>query len=208
MREESRAEIRIRELDLGLRGRVSPQARGIVETAPLLSTASNSVEVYGLSKVRAEQQVREFHARHRLAHVILRFPLVYGSTDGWDRKLVDRIRLQPWKALSQIASLPSMQWVHVNDACHAILLAVTGSGVTEGAFNIAGGELFSLREVAVLVRQIDAASTPRNSRHNGLIPARPLKYEIAKSRQRLGFVASVPLHKALRRQLNGASMEI
>jgi len=179
------------------------RAQGINESAQLRSTASNAVEFYGLSKVRAEGFVGKAHAEHRLSHAILRFPMVYGSASGWDRQLIDRIRNQPWSALSPLAAAPNMQWIHVEDAARAILLAVTRAGALEGAFNIAGAELFSLREIALLVSDIDAAHAAAVG--SSEMRKRPLKYEIGKARQQLGFAPSVALRDGLRNLGSGSA---
>jgi nucleoside-diphosphate-sugar epimerase len=160
-----------------------PFAVGISEDSPLRSEGATDVEVYGLTKVAAERLILEQHREAGLRYAILRAPLVYGTPDGWDRHLLDRLRLQPGLARGPAALVPSIQGVHVDDLARAIVLAGTHPKAVNEAFNIAAGEFLSLSQLATIAR--------------GEMSARPkaasLKYDIGKARRLLGYAPRLSL---------------
>jgi UDP-glucose 4-epimerase len=165
-----------------------PLAVGLDEKAPLRTDAFSDLEEYGLSKVNAERQVLQLQHGARYAFVIVRAPIVYGAADGWDRRLVEAVRQRPGMML-RLSALPTLQCVHLDDLARGLVLAASHSAAANQIFNMAGAELFSLRD---LVR----SAFPAVANWPGQRPLRDpehLKYDIRKARSTIGWapVASV-----------------
>jgi nucleoside-diphosphate-sugar epimerase len=157
-----------------------PFARGIDETAALRTFAMNEVEQYGLSKIEAERRVFDAHNTSRLPFVIIRAPVVFGTGDGWDNRLLNAVRGRPWLTLSQLPTAPTLQCVHVDDLARGILLAASHPAAANQIFNMAGSELFSLRDVGRMAMPFGIAD--RDVRVGG-----DLKYDIGKARAMIGY---------------------
>jgi nucleoside-diphosphate-sugar epimerase len=173
-----------------------PLAHGITEHSPVRMRAGNRIEFYGLTKAQAEQAIVDAHQRSTLEYVILRSPVVYGSTDGWDRKVLEGARLLPAPALS--APLRNLQWLHADDLNRAIKVSAFDARAANEVFNIAGIEVFSLGDIALTFRAIERSIPVKHP----LLPARPqLRYSVDKARARLGFIPRIDLREGCRRQL-------
>jgi nucleoside-diphosphate-sugar epimerase len=162
-----------------------PLATGIHETAPLRNSAWSDVEIYGLSKVQAESRVMRL--RNGLAYVIVRAPLVYGTTHGWDRRLFEGLRQRPRITASGKAMLRTMQWVHIDDLARGLVLVLAHPAAANQVFNIAGAERFSLRDVARAVWGV------MHDSGGPLWRSDCLKYDIRKARSTLGYEPAIRL---------------
>lgn len=182
-----------------------PLARGLTETSHLWSGATTTnFEHYALSKIKAERLILRFHRDHGLQYVILRSPQAYGSGDRLDGRLLKLMSDQPWITLSRRAQIPSMQWVHVDDLAEGLVLAGIQPNAANHVFNIAGAELFSLRDFATTVWSIlkSASSIGCVPREALVQDNRSLKYDFSKARKMLGYTPRVTLHKGLGRILS------
>lgn len=157
-------------------------ARGIDEKAPLRTQGDSDLELYGLSKVEAEHRIIQLRHNGQPSYVIIRAPLVYGTADGWDRRLIDSMRNRPLFAASAMAALRTMQCVHIDDLVRGLAIAGTHRAAANQLFNIAGAELFSPRDVAQL-----ASPAAGNFDDGPVTRADFLKYDIRKARSMIGY---------------------
>jgi nucleoside-diphosphate-sugar epimerase len=167
------------------RDAADPFARGIDEEAPLLTEATTPVEHYGLSKVQAERHVMAIRAGGRAAFTIIRAPVVYGTPDGWDARLAEAIRRQPWLTRGRVPAAPRLQCVHVDDLAKGIVLAATHPAAANQIFNMAGVELFRFRDVAA-----PAVVTPGRPAGRWGALRTGVKYDIEKARAMIGYAPS------------------
>lgn len=119
-----------------------PLANVINEDAPV-----GGVDLYGQSKCRAEDIIRELAGRSA-EYVILRLSQVYGAGDrsGFTRSL---LRLCELPLLPVCRGYPArLSLLHVDDAIEAILASGTADDVDGKTFNIAGIKRISLDEMA------------------------------------------------------------
>ena len=79
--------------------------------------------VYGRSKWRAEQLIAEYAARHGLAAVSLRLPMVYGPTkNGNLYRMIEAIDHGRFPVMARLSSVRSL--LHVKNFLEAVLLCV------------------------------------------------------------------------------------
>jgi nucleoside-diphosphate-sugar epimerase len=167
----------------------SPFARGIDERSPLLRDASTDIEQYGLSKVGAERLLGDVQRTKHLPCVVIRAPIVFGTGDGWDGRLLESVRRQPWLTLSRLPAALTLQCVHVDDLTDGILLAASHPAAARQVFNMAGAQLFSLRDLG---RQALPAA-PGGFGEHPQSPDEPLKYDIRKAQLLIGYAPKARL---------------
>jgi nucleoside-diphosphate-sugar epimerase len=137
-----------------------PDDREVTEATPLLAT-----EPYGASKVAGEAVLRAF-SRYGVEGTSLRLGGVYGP-----RRTTDcLIRLMLENALAGVPTRIGYgagwqrQYVFVDDAVDAILLAVETRGLPLPAYNVTAGTSIPLEDVAAAARQavptVDATFAP------------------------------------------------
>lgn len=164
----------------------------------------NNDTFYGAAKSFTEGMARAFRATHGLDTVMLRYFNVYGPRmDVHGRYTEVLVR---W--MERIADgLPplvfgdgrqTMDFVHVRDVARANVLAA-GSGVVEGAYNVASGtetSLLQLAEALLRVMGSDLAVEHGPERAVNGVPRRLA--DTAAARRDLGFAAEVGLDEGLR----------
>jgi len=131
----------------------TPQRQSITEKHPL-----NPVNLYGVTKVSAEQLVNGCHVTRGLNTVILRLSNVYGLGAYTDWKAV--IPRFVWQAVNdepltiRADGKQQRNFVHVQDVMDAIIrcLKAPRQAVTGETFNI-GGEALSVNQIAEIVVQ-------------------------------------------------------
>jgi len=103
--------------------------------------------MYGASKLAGEYFVRAYGDLHGLEHVILRYMNVYGPRQegGLVINVLRRIQSGAPPTIMGDGSA-SFDFVHVADVAGANVRAMA-SDVTEGAFNVGGGNEASVREI-------------------------------------------------------------
>ncbi len=180
-----------------------PFSGPITEAAPLRANSSGLLGHYARSKIEAENLIRYYQHQYGLEHVILRAPIVYGS-GRFDKLVLMQIIDQPWLALTRKAQFAEMQWVHVRDMARAIVLAGTRPKAANNTFNVAGGELFSLRDLSTIVwPAICNGQQARVFKYRAPLPRnRTLKYDLSKARSTLEYIPEVSLAEGLDELLN------
>jgi GDP-L-fucose synthase len=93
---------------------------------------------------------------------------------------------------------PSREFLYVDDAARALILAAEHADSSE-PFNVGIGQETKIRDLAEMVREAvgyEGKTVWDTSRPDG----QPVRYlDVSKARERVGFVAQVPLEEGLRR---------
>jgi len=170
----------------------------ITEDTPRRTNSNGPLGHYAQSKIEAENLIRRFQRRHGLEYVILRAPLVYGSA-RFDKLVLMELIDRPWLALTPRAQFAHMQWVHVRDMAKATVLAGTRPKAANNTFNVAGGELFSLRDLSTLVwSTMSNGQRARFFKYRPPLPVnRTLKYDLSRARNTLEYTPQVSLAEGL-----------
>jgi nucleoside-diphosphate-sugar epimerase len=113
------------------------------------------ISVYGASKVAAEALMHAFQGQYGVDAVALRFGHVYGvgrTTHCFVSDMLKAVREQRRCHIPQ-AGRSLRQYVHIEDVCRAIDLALAVEAPRSRVFNITAGEMHTLEEVAQEVRR-------------------------------------------------------
>ncbi|HKS64946.1 MAG TPA: NAD(P)-dependent oxidoreductase [Xanthobacteraceae bacterium] len=113
------------------------------------------ISVYGASKVAAEALMHAFQGQYGVDAVALRFGHVYGvgrTTQCFVSDMLKAVREQRRCHIPQ-ARRSLRQYVHIEDVCRAIDLALALEAPRSRVFNITAGEVHTLEEVADEVRR-------------------------------------------------------
>jgi len=162
----------------------------VAEDAP-----KNPVNVYGESKVAAEDALWRCHSEHGLPAVALRPCLVYGERDRRLPQFLSRMSRLPLLPLprggNRIVAL-----VHVEDVVSAIVAASTAAQAPGRAYNVTDGAPHTYRDVIDHLKELTGRS-PRIVPVPAPLFSASLKLLLRLSR-REGRAASVDLSKSIR----------
>lgn len=113
---------------------MAPQ-RDLDETAPMIHTGDH----YNLTKIRAEEAVRQLAAERGLPAVVIRPPYVYGPRD---RQFLPRVleNLKNGKFRFVGSGRQPLSLCHVGNLVEALYLAATRPGVVGEVFMVADGD--------------------------------------------------------------------
>jgi dihydroflavonol-4-reductase len=149
-----------------------------------------SMNEYAWTKRQGERILRHLHARHSVPSCTVRSTEAYGPWRRWFAGFVEQARRRPSLLFAPRASVPSLQWIHLDDL-HDLLIRA-GSHELSGPLvvNAAGPELFSARDIGRLavpeVRLPPARQAPT------------LKYSVAWAARVFGWVPTVRLAEGMR----------
>jgi UDP-glucose 4-epimerase len=176
-----------------------PLTGPITEQSPLRADGHGPIGPYAQSKIEAEKLIRRVHRRDGLEYVILRAPVVYGSGTRLDRQVLMQIINRPHLSSTPGARVANMQWINISDMADAVVLAGTRPEAANQIFNIAGEELFSLRDLTRMVWAIllnkpwaDALASQLRAVHH-----QHLKYDVSEARRLLGYTSRVKLREGV-----------
>jgi nucleoside-diphosphate-sugar epimerase len=177
---------------------------------------------YSISKLVGELYANFYFSRYRFPVVKARFQNVYGPGEilgaGQWRGTPATVwrNVTPtfiWKALNREAlpvengGIASRDFIYVEDICRG-LMACAAKGAPGEVYNLASGRETTIRELAELVNELAGNPTPI-----ALAPARDWDRsgkrfgDPTKSRERLGFVAAMPLRDGLMRTIEWTRRE-
>ena len=114
---------------------------------------TNPISPYGESKVKMEQEIREFESKHDIDCIILRFFNIYGIGQspeyaGVITKFMDRITQE--KPLEIFGDgLQTRDFVAIDDVISSIHNAISFG--KSGTYNIASGKVGTIKELAELM---------------------------------------------------------
>jgi UDP-glucose 4-epimerase len=126
--------------------------------------------MYGASKLAGEYFVRAYGDLYGLEHVILRYMNVYGPRQegGLVINVLRRIQSGEPPTIMGDGSA-SFDFVHVADVASANVRAMA-SDVTEGAFNVGGGNEASVREIVDKLLAATGSDLQPDVRANEVVP--------------------------------------
>jgi nucleoside-diphosphate-sugar epimerase len=163
----------------------------------------NDLAEYGLSKVAGENLVRWYAKKCGFSFTVLRFSLVYGSGDASTGQLIQQAIRNRQFGEGRRADFPR-QYVHVDDAVEGLMRSVFMDAAGNDAFNIAGADIVSHRDIAKLIRRLQGRAG-----EDELIPDRTrlwrrytMIYDIGRARRALDFLPSVSMAGGLTRILD------
>jgi UDP-glucose 4-epimerase len=170
-----------------------PSMWPVGETRRLEPHGDAALEAYGRSRIAREAVLTANQRRHGVQATILRTSAVYGPHALWAHRLLRSVRRAPGAARRKPQTF--MQWTHERDLATAIAAAAARPDAA-GVFNVAGSELVSERRLAEAVQRIG-----RGADAGPPLDGLPLKYDLTKARDRLGWSPAVPLDEGLRELL-------
>jgi len=113
-------------------------------------TEKNPVSPYGESKLRMEQEIREFKSKHSIDCIILRFFNIYGIGQtseyaGVITKFIERITQE--KSLEIFGDgLQTRDFIAIDDVISSIHNAISNGN--SGTYNIASGKAITIKDLA------------------------------------------------------------
>jgi UDP-glucose 4-epimerase len=142
---------------------------------------------YGQTKLWGEESLSFFTRNHGISGTVLRFPNVYGPRS---QKGVIYNLLSDIKTKSEITIYgdgnQSRNFLHVNDACQAIILAIKGSA--SGIFNISNPVKTSINDLVKLLQKNYTFSVKYLPADN---PLKDLLLDISLAQKKLGYKVGV-----------------
>ena len=170
-----------------------PTLDPIPETAVL-----NPQSFYGHTKVAGEILLHAYAARYGLDAVALRLSSVLGvrRQTEYGLRSVIKAGLSGQPATIAAAGTSYRQYLHVDDAAHAVLLALSATTVPQLFYNISGGTYLTEADLALMLHDLlpGLVTTPGpaawNEGHLG-----PLLIDAAA--RDLGYTPNIDLHTSL-----------
>jgi len=126
--------------------------------------------MYGASKIAGEYFVRAFSDLYGIDHVILRYMNVYGPRQEGGLVINVLRRIQSGQAPTIMGDgSASFDFVHVADVADANVAAMA-SDLSEGAFNVGGGNEVSVREIVARLLQATGSELEPEIRSDEVVP--------------------------------------
>jgi 2-alkyl-3-oxoalkanoate reductase len=199
--------------------------RDLDETAPLIHTGDH----YNLTKIRAEETIRQLVARHRLPAVVVRPPYVYGPRDRqFLPRVLSSLKARQFKFVG--SGLQPLSLVYVENLVDVLWRAATRPEIVGEVFMVTDGQATTrMRMLQILCEEtgyaMPQAHVPRwlvrmlcpvfegiNALKRNAEPplvnkfrlkfmSTPLTYRIDKARRLLGYEPTADTEQGLRRTL-------
>jgi nucleoside-diphosphate-sugar epimerase len=137
--------------------------RGAVldETCPLEEAPQERYDAYGFGKLKQDELVREYGARHKLPYVILRPGVVFGPGK---RDLSGRVGNNAFGLFVQVGSSNVLPTTYIDNCAEAIVLGGLKPGVDGEVFNVVDDELLTggqfLEEYKVCIGRFRSVCVP------------------------------------------------
>jgi nucleoside-diphosphate-sugar epimerase len=147
------------------------------------------ISVYGASKLANEALMHAFVAQYGADAVALRFSHVYGpgrTTECFIREMLAAAAAGRPCSIPQ-ASGSLRQFVHIDDVCDSIALAMEATDLSCRIFNISADEIHTLAGAAEVVRQVAGRLDVCFDETRDLPNYRIGKLSIRRAQQQLGY---------------------
>jgi UDP-glucuronate 4-epimerase len=157
------------------------------------------ISVYGASKVAVEGLMHGFHGQYGLDCIALRFSHVYGpgrTTECFIREMMQAAAERRPCRIPQAGRSPR-QYIHIEDVCRSIDLAMQVEAPRSRVFNITADEIHSLAEVGEAVRREVGDLELTFDEGRDLPSYRIGRLSIERARRELGYEPQLPLAKGL-----------
>jgi nucleoside-diphosphate-sugar epimerase len=158
------------------------------------------ISVYGASKVAVEGLMHGFHGQYGIDAVALRFSHVYGpgrTTECFIREMMQAALEGRTCRIPQSSRSPR-QYIHVDDVCRSIDLAMKAEAPRSRVFNISANEIHSLADVAEAVRSEFGEFDVIFDEGWDVPSYRVGRLSIERAGEELGYLPQLPLAKGLR----------
>lgn len=155
-------------------------------------------EVYGASKLAAEQMVKAFGRRFGLEYAIVRPSAVYGPTDI--NRRVTQIFIEnalEGRPLVVKGNAP-LDFTYVEDTADGIARAALEDGARNEIFNITRGEGRTLKDLAGVIAALVPGVKVETGPEDVTRPRRGA-LSVAKAREKIGYAPKVSLEEGFRR---------
>jgi UDP-glucose 4-epimerase len=184
----------------------SASVYGMADVFPTPESAPpyNNRTFYGALKSFNESLFRSFNDRYGLDYLALRYFNVYGPRmDIFGPQTEVMVR---WMERIESGGAPlilgdgsqTMDFVHVDDAARATILAMT-SNVSDDVLNVGSGVETSLNELAeTLLRVMESDAKPEHGPERSVNPVPRRLADTSRAERLLGFRASIGLEDGLR----------
>jgi nucleoside-diphosphate-sugar epimerase len=113
------------------------------ETCPLEDAPQERFDAYGFGKLKQEELIKEYGARHKLPYVILRPGAVFGPGRG---NLTGRIGIDTFGFFIHLGGSNCLPLTFVDNCAEAIVLAGLKPGIDGEVFNVIDDELLTSRQ--------------------------------------------------------------
>jgi UDP-glucose 4-epimerase len=162
---------------------------------------------YGATKIAVEQFLQAYHAQYQLPYLVCRLSQVYGPRQAAKGdatsviiRFLDRIDAGQPPVIFGTGD-QSYDFVYVEDAARAMLLAMQASDIEAETVNIASGEATSLKHLVHTILAIQGSSLAVEY-HDAERPGTPAaRIDVARAEHSLGFSAHIGLDDGLRRMI-------
>jgi len=174
----------------------TPEGMDLVPEDVVLRPSS----VYGASKVAGEALLEGYRQQHGVDSVALRPGWVYGpgrTTDCAIRTMIEDAQ----------AGRPThfpfgrdfyRQYVHVEDVCAAILLALDARTLHRRSYTITGGSYCTLSEVAEIVRKVFPNAVIEMGAGSDPVDDVQARFDISAAERDLGYRPRISLEEGIR----------
>ena len=180
----------------------STSAYGDTPPAPVTEdVALHPGSVYGATKAAIEPLVEGYARQHGVDGVSLRLSWIYGpgrTTDCVIRSMITHtLQGQPMR-LGWGADFPR-QFLHVDDAARALVLALRAPVLSRRTYNVTGERIVTLGELAGIVGKLLPAADIRVEPGPDPLDDRQAEFDTRAARRDLGFRPEITLEAGIER---------
>lgn len=162
------------------------------------NTPFNSSSIYALSKQSQEQMGLLIGKTYGINTTVLRFFLVYGPRQALSNPYTGVCSIFSTRLLNEKPAiifedgLQSRDFVHVNDVCQALILALENNAVNGEIFNVGTGTPITIKEVAeIITEKINPKLKPVFNQQYRIGDIRHCVADISKIKNKLGYKPSI-----------------
>lgn len=168
--------------------RIIYASTGAVYGSPMHDKGSRETDTlspnttYGLTKMFAENCIKYFHEKNKIHYSIMRFPNVYGPGNN-KGVIFEMLRsIKEKKELTIFGDgYQKRQFLHIDDACHAIFLVIKHSG--SDIYNITNPKIYTINDVAKILQKSNLFKITYKPENNALTDMRlDMSYTLRKIR--------------------------
>lgn len=183
-----------------------------LEVKPLATdenTPFNSSSIYALSKQSQEQMGLLIGKTYGINMTVLRFFLVYGTRQALSNPYTGVCSIFSNRLLNGKPpivfedGLQSRDFVHVNDVCQALVLAMENEAANGEIFNVGTGQPITIKEVAETISErINPHLRPEFNQQYRIGDIRHCVADISKIKNKLGYKPNIKFRDGINDLIN------
>jgi dTDP-L-rhamnose 4-epimerase len=183
-----------------------------LEVKPLATdenTPFNSSSIYALSKQSQEQMGLLIGKTYGINTTVLRFFLVYGTRQALSNPYTGVCSIFSNRLLNRKSpivfedGLQSRDFVHVNDVCQALVLAMENEAANGEIFNVGTGQPITIKEVAETISEkINPDLRPEFNQQYRIGDIRHCVADISKIKNKLGYKPNIKFKDGINDLIN------